>query len=997
MRKTLFTIFCLFAWLLSGTALQAADSSASLWNQGWRFQREEPPPPVAAPVLDIADGDLLGQGEFAAGSAAQSVSFAGREVRSVALRALSSQHPGEAFTSLAELDLLGADGKPLSRSGWKVVFADSEETHDENGRATNILDGNPGTIWHTAYSSGRASKHPHAVVIDLGAPQVVAGLRCLPRQSNTPGMIKSWQLYGKLTPLVPAKPAATDGPALPAEATAGFADAGWEAVSLPHTPKIEQPMESGRHFQGICWYRKTFRTEKEWAGKKVQLRFDGAMQIAEVWLNGVPLTIHKGGYLPFIIDLTPGLKPEGDNVLAVRLDNRNAPTVPPGKPLASMDFTYFGGLYRNATLLVTDPLHISDVFEANQVAGGGLFVRTESLTAEGAILFAQADVRNDGKADAAATVRFTVLNPAGKAIATATAETTPLTPGTNQPLVTRLAVGDPRLWHPDHPALYTLKAELSRNGKTLETRTIRFGIRKLAYDDKRGFVLNGTPLMIRGANRHQDFPWLGNAVADNAQYRDLKRLKEAGFNFLRLAHYPQSESVMDACDELGLMVSVCTPGWQWWNNDPQFANLARQNIREMVRWHRNHPCAIMWEVSLNETYGKDPFHAECCRIAREEYPGGQLFTAGDSYGSRDVSHYDVPYCGWPGNGYNRPAAPGFEGRKRSFIREYGDNDSGINTRISIGGGADRSEKLQLSQAWAHQWTHNVNNRWDCHVGDAIWVGVDHFRGCGGSAPISTCGVLSYLRLPKFSYYFYQSQRLQELPAIFIPNYWTSRPSPAKVVVYSNCDEVELRLNGRTLYRQKPDSGPDSRLGDPSPEEAMLTNYMKTGKSVQDFEKMIEERKKQGNRAPVYTGGDCQHLDHAPFTFPLVPFEAGELKAVGYINGKKAGEFVRRTPGKPAGLRLVAETLGRELAADGADAIFVRVQVVDAQGEVVPDASVPVQFAATGPGRILSPAEAKSENDGVATILLQAGTKPGKITITATVAGLEPAKTSIKSR
>jgi beta-galactosidase len=256
--------------------------------------------------------------------------------------------------------------------------------------------------------------------------------------------------------------------------------------------------------------------------------------------------------------------------------------------------------------------------------------------------------------------------------------------------------------------------------------------------------------------------------------------------------------------------------------------------------------------------------------------------------------------------------------------------------------------------------------------------------------------LDYLRQPKFSSYFFQSQRPAEVPSLFIASYWTKRPSPAKVVVFSNCDEVELRLNGRTLYRQKPDSGPDSRLGDPKPEEAMLINYMKTGKTIQDFERMIEERKKQGNRSPVFTGGDCRHLDHAPFTFPLVPFEPGELKAIGYVNGKKVAEFVRRTPGKPVGLRLVAETLGRPLTADGADAIFVRAQVVDAQGEIVPNANVPVHFSLDGPARIVSPATANSENDGVATVLLQATMQRGKIMVSGTADRLIPAAAEIIS-
>jgi len=783
------------------------------------------------------------------------------------------------------------------------------------------------------------------------------------------------------------------------DAQTNSVDTTWENVSLPHTPRIEQPMEAGDHFQGICWYHKHFRAEPEWRGKKIQIRFDGAMQIAEVWLNGKSLVVHKGGYLPFTVDLTPGVDPAGDNLIAVRLDNRDQPDVPPGKPLKNLDFTYQGGLYRDVHLLVTDPLHITDVFEANRVAGGGVFIRTKYADATNAILVVQADVQNDSSAPAEAAVQFTVLDSQNKIVASvAAAAPDKISAGSNIVFAGQATVLRPKLWHPDHPFLYRLKAELRSGGKTMQTETTSFGIRTLAYDDKLGFVLNGEPLRLRGANRHQDFPWLGNAVADNAQYRDLKRLKDAGFNFLRLAHYPQSGAVMDACDELGLMVSVCTPGWQYFNNSESFTNLAKQDIREMVRWHRNHPAAIMWEVSLNETYGHDNFFAECCRLARAEYPGGQLFCAGDSYASKDVSHYDVPYCGWPGNGYSRPAAPGFEDRKRSFIREYGDNDSGINSRIVIGGGsAERSESQQLAQAWAHQWTHNINNGWNWHIGDALWVGVDHFRGCGGKAPISTCGVLDWLREPKFSYYFFQSQRDARKPSIFIANYWLPQPSPAKVVVFANCEEVELRLNNRVIARKKPDAGPDSRMGDPSPEEAMLVNYMKTGKSVQDFEQMIEARKKQGNRRPVFTGGDCRNLDHAPFTFPLVPFEAGELKAVGFIGGKKVSEFVRRSPAKPVALRLVAELLDRPLAADGADAIFVRAEVVDELGEIVRSARVPVTFAVNGSARIVSPAQAMTSQDGTATMLLQAGTRPGKITVTVTAEGLLAASSTIVSK
>lgn len=773
------------------------------------------------------------------------------------------------------------------------------------------------------------------------------------------------------------------------------ADTGWDDVSLPHTPEIESPGNVGHHFQGFCWYHKHFQPESNWHGKKIQLRFDGAMQIAQVWLNGRLLVVHRGGYLPFVVDLTPEVNWHADNLIAVRLDNRDQPTVPPGKPLANLDFTYQGGLYRDVTLLVTDRLHISDAFEANRVAGGGIFVRTQAADATNATIILQADVQNDGTNPVDAVVQFTALDPRRRSVATIKVGPYHLFAGTNFQFVTNWTFARPYLWHPDHPFLYTLETKLESDHQTIQTDHTRFGIRTLAYDDRLGFVLNGEPLTIRGANRHQDFPWLGNAVPDNAQYRDLKRLKAAGFNFLRLAHYPQSQAVMDACDELGLMVSVCTPGWQWWNDDPRFSELARQDVREMVRWHRNHPAAIMWEVSLNETYGHEPFYAECAKIARQEYPGGQLFVSGDSYDSRDVTYYDVPYAGWS-DPYSRPAAPGFENRKRSFAREYGDYEFGgenSTTRIALGAG----ENSQLLQAWNFLWSHNQNAGWNWLIGDCIWVGTDHARGCSEENPISRCGVLDYFRLPKFSYYLFQSQRSSQTPTIFIANYWTPRPSPVKVVVFANCDEVELQLNGKTVARQKPDSGPDSEYGVWHPEADPL--YMTKGKNVHDDARASAAEvphSEDQTQLSMFDGGNCRNVTHPPFTFAPVPFVAGELKAIGYMNGRRVCECVRHTPGPPSSLRLVVETLSRNLSADGTDAVFVRAEILDRRGEVVPTADLPVNFSVQGPGKMISPAVTVAEA-GVATILLQAADSPGQITVAATARGLAAAKLAFNSQ
>ncbi len=770
-------------------------------------------------------------------------------------------------------------------------------------------------------------------------------------------------------------------------------DTNWESVSLPHTPRIEQPDAVEHHYQGLCWYHKHFHVEPDWRDKKIQLRFDGAMQVAEVWLNGKLLTIHKGGYLPFIVDLTSELNWDSDNVIAVRLDNRDMHDVPPGKPLANLDFTYQGGLYRDAILLVTDPLHISDVFEAGHVAGGGVFIRTESANTTNAIISVQADAQNDFTNSVAAEIRFSILNTKGKSVTSTIVDSINISAGNDFEFASNISVPKPQLWSPDHPFLYTLKTELLRAGKVIQTNNTRFGIRTLAYDDKLGFVLNGEPLTIRGANRHQDFPWLGNANPDNAQYRDLKRLKEAGFNFLRLAHYPQSQAVMDACDELGLMVSVCTPGWQSFSRDTNFTGLAKQDIREMVRWHRNHPSAIMWEVSLNETYGHEKFYAECARIAREEYPGDQFFVSGDSYASKDVSYYDVPYAGWS-DPYMRGAAPGFENRKRSFAREYGDYEFGgehSTTRIRIGDG----ENAQLLQAWNFLWAHNQNSGWDWLIGDCAWVGVDHARGCSEENPISRCGVLDYFHLPKFSYYFFQSQQSLQ-PMVFIANYWTPRPSPTKVVVFANCDEVELQLNGKTIARQKPDSGPDSEYGVWHPEADPM--YMTKGKNVHDDEKnSAASTQNSGDQKllSMFDGGNCRNLDHPPFTFAPVPFAAGELKAIGYLKGKRVCEFIRHTPGAPVKLKLTVETLGRELVADGTDAVFVRAEIIDENSEVVPTAGLPVHFDLNGDGKIISPTDVKAEA-GVATMLLQAGNSAGKISISATTSGLPTAKINFNS-
>jgi beta-galactosidase len=768
-------------------------------------------------------------------------------------------------------------------------------------------------------------------------------------------------------------------------------ESAWESVTLPHTVRIEAPENATHPFLGTAWYRHTITVKPEWDNKHVSLFFEGAMQVAEVWVNGELVARHNGGYLPFTIELSKALAKQGKAVIAVRVDNTHKPLIPPGKPNNKIDFCYFGGLYRNVHLRVTDPVHLTDAVTAGKIAGGGVFARYENVSETSADILVSAQVKNDGIMPANTGIRFILRDVKGNEVASTSIAPKMLTPNTDQIVDAKLKVKSPKLWNPDSPYRYTLITEVICDGKVVNTNETRIGIRSIAFDNA-GFHLNGKPFVLRGANRHQDYPWLGNAVPDNAGYRDIRLLKEAGYNFLRLAHYPQSPAIMDACDELGVMVSVCTPGWQYFNDDEVFKNNGRQNIREMVRWHRNHPSAIMWEVTLNETYGHDEFYAECAKIVHEEYPGNQSLTSGDAYGSKSAGYLDIPYPVWT---HDHNEANSSAKWTKAFIREYGDYHFGghySTSRVPLGAG----EEALLLQAWNHQWNHNENRSKSWFAGDCLWAGIDDASGFGTpDRLIAYWGPLDYNRLPKFSYRFFQSQRSSSVtplgvgagPVTFIANYWTIRKSPVKVVVYSNGDEVELFLNGKSIGRRKPDSGPNSKYGEWHP-DADVVYMVNGGENMQDRRKTAEqvaahtaEEKQDKHEKVMFDGGNARYIDHAPFTFPGISYVSGELRAVSYRNGKAISEFTRCTPGKPAAIRLEVAENGKPLIADGNDAVFIRAYVVDAKGTVIPDLSSSITFKIEGAARLISHTTAKTE-EGIATALIASSNAPGVIRITA---------------
>ena len=712
-------------------------------------------------------------------------------------------------------------------------------------------------------------------------------------------------------------------------------DAAWQPATLPHTARVEAlvtgPMGSPEaQWQGVCWYRRTLRLEPDAAGQQILLRFDGAMNVADVWLDGERVGGHQGGYLPFTLDLSGRVRPGTDHVLAVRLDNRDDPITGP-KPMAQLDFNMYHGLYRPVYLVQKDRLHITDPLLANRPASGGVFVTYPRVSRESATVRVQTHVRNSHPTPRSFQVRATLRAPSGAIAATATSTLTMLAPDADTDVSQGLEVTAPALWSPAAPSLHTLDCEVVTDAGTVDAETIRVGIRRIAIT-RDGFQINGERMFLRGTNRHQEYPYIGYALSDAAQYRDALKIKEAGFDYVRLSHYPHSPAFMDACDELGLVVMDCIPGWQYFNPDPAFVELQYRNCRDLIRRDRNHPCVILWEVSLNESSMTPEFVARTHAIAHEEYPGDQCVTAGWMRGY-DV-HIDARQHGGCRN----------EPDGLCLVSEYGDWEYyAMNAGLDQGAWQDltpaesnsrqlrwQGERAQLQQAANFQEAHN-DNLATVAFADGLWVMYDYNRGY--APDIESSGCMDIFRLPKFSHYFFQSQRSadERLPAaasgpmVFIASHWTASSDP-EVRVFSNCDEVALHLDGRLLERKGPDK------------DRMSTR-----------------------------------LAHPPFTFRTGGFRPGTLEAVGYIAGRQAARHVVRTPGAIDRLTLTFDVSGRPRDPDHRDSIFCYAALVDADGTVVPDAWENVAFGVTGDAALVGTNPCSSDA-GIASILVE--TEPG---------------------
>ena len=733
----------------------------------------------------------------------------------------------------------------------------------------------------------------------------------------------------------------------------------WEKVTIPHTANIEN-LVVVKQFQGVSYYQKKFKATVL-KDSKLFLYFEGVMSEADVLINGQHAANHKGGYLPFTVDATRFLKSDAENVVMLKVTNVDNPEIPPGKAIKDLDFNYYGGIYRNVYLITTNKLFITDAVHVNKKASGGIFVNFNSVSKSKAEGIIKVHLKNEFLSAQRLYLKYTLTSKSGRKFELQSKKFT-VDGNAYIEITQHTTIGNPQLWSIEEPNLYQLDIEVLSKDKVVDTYSEKIGIRKSEIRVN-GYFLNDERIYINGTNRHQEYPYLGYAISDEAQYRDAVKIKNAGFDFVRLSHYPQAEAFLNACDELGILVMNSLPGWQFFGN-AVFEQNSYQNLRDMVRRDRNHPSIIFWENSLNETEMSESYMKQAKVILDEEIPFPNKISASWI----DNQNYDI-YIPARQHGKAPDYWSNYDKIKRKiFIAEYGDweyyaQNAGFNQKDFANLKEDErtsrqlrafGEKRLLQQAFNFQEASNSNRKGSNTLGEANWLMFDYNRGY--SPDIESSGISDIFRIPKFAHYFYQSQRNANVvldrrlfsgPMVHIANNWMVN-SPLDIRVYSNCDEVALYLNDVLVAKQDPTINKDS------------------------------------NR-----------LKHAPFLFNIPKYEAGTLRAEGFINGKKVTEQLVKSPAKAAKIELSYDLSNIPINPKSPDVVFVYAKITDENGTIIPNAQDEITFTIEGENAMLIGQNPIKAEAGIATILLKTTLLQKPLQMKATANNLQPATMEIK--
>jgi beta-galactosidase len=671
----------------------------------------------------------------------------------------------------------------------------------------------------------------------------------------------------------------------------GFDDSDWRPVDLPHDWAVELPFVNdpaltskgfrplGRNYPetSVGWYRRVFELDAADAGKRISLEFDGAYRESMVVLNGFYIGRHSGGYDPFRFDVTDFANPGGTNVLLVRVD-----------ATSSDGWFYEGaGIYRHVWLVKTHPVHVKQ---------WGTLVRSE-LKGESAVLSVRTEIENDMIEARDARVVSTVLDPAGKEVGKAVTATVSVAPVGEQTLEQQIPVDKAQLWSLEERNLYTLVTEVRSGGEAVDRYETRFGIRSIKVDASQGLLLNGKPTKVKGTCNHQDHAGIGVALPDAVQRYRIRKLLEMGSNGLRTSHNPPTPELLDACDELGMLVFDET---RMMSSNPE----GLSQFENLVRRDRNHPSVFMWsmgneEVTANSERGIGILTAMKAAANRQDgsrpvsiAPTGAIGTGGLAVG--DVAGYN----------YADPQAAAFHKEHPDKPVMGTETVSAVCTRgIYI---SDRSRGFVSSydpytdtgRASAEGWWRFCDaQKW--LIGGFVWTGFD-YRGepspNGWPNISSQYGIIDTCGFPKDTFFYYQSWWTQKPVLHLFPHWNWSGYEGKKIAVWahSNMDKVELFLNGQSLGAQ-----------------------------------------------------EMQKNHHLAWNVVYAP---GTLEARGYKNGELVLTQRRETTGVPAAIALSVDRT--EILADGEDVAMVTVEVRDAKGRRVPVTSNKIAFNVTGAGKLI---------------------------------------------
>jgi beta-galactosidase len=761
-------------------------------------------------------------------------------------------------------------------------------------------------------------------------------------------------------------------------AAPAFDDSGWRTVDLPHDFSIEQPKtrsaggQMGFHPGGVGWYRRTVEVPAAWRGRRVTILFDGAYHRSDLWVNGTHVGHHAYGYTGFEWDITPYLDFNGGrNILAVRVDHSDSP---------SSRWYSGSGINRSVWLTVTGEV---------RVATWGTYVTTPTVEADRAEVRVAATLENSG-GGRTLTIENTILDAAGRSVARSSGEVaapdgTPAAPAPVEAVQT-LILPSPALWSPSEPNLYTMRTVVRQGRRVIDTCDTTFGVRTVAFDPQTGMTLNGQPVKMRGVNLHEDAGALGTAVPRRAIERRLEILKAYGANAIRLSHNPFAPEMLEVCDRLGfLVIDEAFDKWKSGYYEGMFDDNWQADLAAMIRRDRNHPSVVIWSVGNETTEQNDPTGEGTARaqmlvdFARSIEPTRPTMVAIASGDLSRTPYFHNGYAAVPdliGFNYMEPL---FEGVKQAHP-EW----------MFFGSEVLPYYRGRVDQVRDYEWRRNPwydakENDWV--PGYFIWPGIDYLGESSWPQKGWPGGVFETTLREKPRGAFLRSEWNPEPmvriavvdPSLDIPqprDLWTwprmidhwNFPQYAgqlvQIQTITNCDEVELFVTS---------PGPAGPSGPQDPDGTGRTRFSARRRTA-DFP----------NNTITW----------------WAPWFAGKIYAKGYVDGKEAAYYELKTAGEPAAIRLTADRT--VLSADGRDLSFVDVEIVDAEGVVVPVSDMEIGFEVMGAATLAGVDSGNVESDysykgnvcdiwfGRAQAILKAARTPGSIVLKAKAKGLPEA-------